>query len=295
MDIKTMKSESELWAEFWQERRGEGAAFSLGALARKASVSPAFLSKVFSGQKAMPSRLRDQFFDLLAVEPVDRARLEWSLVLDSTPEALRPRVAEFAVRDILQHGDERPKLVQDPNKWTLLSDWWNIAILELSSCEDFESDSAWIARKLGVPERKITEALRKLLMHGLLAINEEGELFKQESLLSFSPTRSREVVRRYHQQHMRNAMKQLEVRADQNSFQRRNISGVTFTIPRNRVADLVSRVNEFLGEVMHEYSADSPEEVYHLAVQAFPLSVESNEMQPEIKPNKKDEWRGASA
>lgn len=265
-------SEAKLWGEFWQRRRNEGVAFSLGALARKASVSPAFLSKVFSGQKQMPARLREQFFQLLEVDPMDRARLEWSLVLGASPDSLQKQILEIAERDIKNQSFQRPKLVQDPNAWTLLRDWWNVAILELSSCEDFQSDPAWIARRIGVAERKISESIRKLMMHGLLSVTEEGRFFKTESHLSFSPTRSREVVRRYHQQHMRNAIRLLEERKDQNAYKKRNVSGITFTIPRDRVPELLERVNEFLSTTMEEFSSGAPEEVYHLAVQAFSLS-----------------------
>ncbi len=265
-------TESGLWRTFWHRRRGEGAAFSLGAMARKSSVSTAFLSKVFSGQKAMPARLREPFFEILDVSSVDRARLEWAIVMESLPDEIRARTKSYAEKDILSQQYSRPKLVSNPETWTLLNHWWNIAILELCTCEDFDSDPKWISERIGISEEKTNEAIRKLILHGLMSVDEDGFLYKTDQHISFSPTRSREVIRRYHKQHLRNAIQHLEEKTDQNSFSKRNISGITIGVNRDRLDELVARVDDFLGEIAQEFTNDTADEVYHVAVQAFPLA-----------------------
>ena len=58
------------------------------------------------------------------------------------------------------------------DEFAVISDWYNLAILEAMKLKDFQPDAAWIAKKFGVNLNQIKSAVERLKRLGILQIKD---------------------------------------------------------------------------------------------------------------------------
>lgn len=154
----------------------------------------------------------------------------------------------------------------------LLKNWFYIALLEYSLCKDFKEDFDFLAKKFLVPKNEIQKALHELEQEGYL-IRKNGVLEKQNKKMRIPTTRSRQLIRNFHIQMLDRAKYQLQTKTDKESFDRRLVTGYTISTNTKQLAKAKIILEKALIEVSTLLSQGSPNEVYQLQLQLFPLSV----------------------
>lgn len=152
-----------------------------------------------------------------------------------------------------------------------LSHWFYPAIRELAARVDFDEDPTWIAARI-VPKinaKQAKAAVSTLEKLGLLVRNEAGRLVRGDASITTGHEVRSVVVPAYHLQMIERAAKAVEAF----SPDERDVSALTVCIQERTLLDLKAKIRRFREEMLDRCdSEESPERVYQLCIQLFPLS-----------------------
>lgn len=268
--MQRQKSSVEILKEHLARKQEKNPAYSLRALARDLKVSPSYVAAIFGGRKALaPNRVRE-IGAKLEMDDLNVAVLKRALLLEQLSEDERA---------LLQTTEGSPTSLQfleqfreeGRQNFKLWSQWYHIAILDLSTTASFQSDAGWIARKLGLTLAEATRALEFLVTSGFL-VEREGRLVKADELLRLPTVRSHQTVRDYHKQLMAKAVETMNRATTPEDFERRLISGLVIAANPAKIAEARMRLNVVLHEIAEMLSEGECTELYQLGTQFFPLT-----------------------
>lgn len=252
---------------YFERKRLTNPQYSLRALARDLDVSPAYASTILSGKKALPeSRLKD-FISVLDLDDIAVLQLKKLIMPEEVP-VKKEETQVFSEEDKSFFSKYRPL---DKKKYEILNEWYNIAIMDLTTCVDFKNDSAWISKKLKITQLEVEIAIDNLTRLGLLVV-EDGMLKKSEGKLRFPTKNSQSVIRKFHKQMIKKAADELDQREEDTAFNERLITGSTFAINPDKISLLKEKLQEALYEASALGSEGDCHGVYQLNIQFFPLT-----------------------
>lgn len=248
----------------FESRKVNNPKYSLRAFSRDIKISPGFLSEVMQSKKKIS---------------VDKAmeigqRLGWSwresqillqtsqLGLAKSKRAQKFLKLEISNSEALYGKFERLKVTQ----FSSVSNWYCMAILEMTELPSFKADPKLIAQQLGIQTQEADVAFEKLKAADFIAQNPDGRWVKKINA-SVKDTPSIAEIRKFHRQHLVNAAQALEEQAPEN----RNISGITMAINSKRIPEALELIREFRSRMSSLLETGEKDKVYHLAIQLFQL------------------------
>lgn len=248
------------------ERVARNPSYSLRAFARNLGVSHAYLSMLLNGKRRIPVHQALRFSQLAGLSETEskslvascrEAALERfeSAGARTTPRTARPTLEYYR----LQLDDFR-----------MLSEWYHVAILDLTQLENFRSEPRWIAERLGLKTSEVGAAVRRLVRLGMLDVSAEPWK-KSHSHVEVFPLRSEEAVRRFHLQMLEKAKESMSCQS-QEAFEAREIGGTTTAVNPARLQEAKRRIRKFRRSLMGYVTQGHCTELYQLNVQFFPLT-----------------------
>lgn len=263
--MKSMKPH-QILKQFFDRKKEQNSAYSLRALARDAEVSPAFVSGILSGKKKIPVGKLEKFGEVLEIDATSIRSIKKAIAFDGMDEEI--------FRDIVSGGVRQDTNLFKPlprKKISLLSKWYYVAVLDLMTCHQFQSDETWISRKLGLLPSETKEAL--LVLKKLNLIEEEKGLLKKKiKKIRFTTTQSQVEIRQFHKQMIQKALQELEFKTSTLDFNRRLIAGITLSASKKAIKKAKHKLSDVLHEIANELMDDTCDEVYQLNLQFFPLT-----------------------
>ena len=244
-----MTQAQEFLTSEYEKRKKLNASFSLRSFAKWLGVSPAQLSQMMAGKRAITPESLTKIVDRVGVSPSERHDLLASLVSPQTPVST-----------------ERQRLADD--EFRLFADWYHLAILSLTKTKGAKADPRWIARRLGISVDDANKALSRLLR---LKIIETSPNFRQISqpfeVTSDIPS---EAIRRYHKQNLELAASKIETVA----LELRQYQSVALPLKPSQIPAFKKMIDQFLDRASEsaDSSLSASAEIYHLNVQLFPVS-----------------------
>jgi len=231
-----------LKSEFAQ-RKQRNASYSLRAFARDLGLSHTYLSLIFHGKRNISPTVLSKF-------------LEEDVEVFS--KCVRNKTSSYHYADL--------------DHFSLISEWYHIAILELSSLDDFRATPKWIAKKLGLNLHEAQLALDRLKRLGHLVKSTKQKWKKAQKKLFFEPGTPNKYIRKFHRQMI---LKALDVLDSNQPIECRDITSVTLTGDPKRIAGAKKKIEKFRKE-LSRYMANGDgdgdgDRIYQLNVQLFPL------------------------
>jgi uncharacterized protein (TIGR02147 family) len=201
----------------------------------------------------------------------DESRYFDMLVLFSNASSMEEK--NFYQRILSELRPDRQFSTLDLDRIRFISDWYHIAILEMTYLKDFNSDPQWIRLRLGdsVNESQVKDAIDRLIRLDLLKVTEMGLKKSQDSLES--PTDiPNAALREFHAQMIRKALEALERQA----IQDREVSSQTMAISKERLPEAKMMIRKFRRDMSKFLQTDQNDGVYQLNIQLFDvLGVQS--------------------
>lgn len=223
-------------------------------LNRKRTLRPSLGSKVSSDYRQKGKFTEDEarYFDMLVLFRLAKTSDEkkfYQQVLAS----LRPD-QEFSTLQL--------------DQLRLISDWYHVAILEMTFLKNFKSDSKWIQKRLGdtVTEGQIKEAINRLIRLGLLQQTPEG--LKKTTVHLATPTDqfSREL-QSFHAQLIQKAIVSLQTQ----SIEERDVTGYTMVTTSEKIKEAKKMIRDFRRQLGQFLETPNGESLYQLNIQLFSL------------------------
>lgn len=239
---------------------------SLRAVAGRLNISPSYWSKILRGQRPLPENLLPRVVKVLSMDTHQTARLQRTILQTIEERKLAPVTGVHTKRDT-SPVDEFKTLKQE-DYW-LLEEWYLIPILNLFTVSGFSQTTEEIARRLGISKDTAANAVSRLSLKGYL--KENGTTLERTDMQVRFPTdRSHSSIRKFHQEMITKARKELDAPA---AFDSRLISALNFT-------GSSAKLNEarlILEEAMYRAAKlmaeeEVTDEVYQLNLQIFPLT-----------------------
>lgn len=255
--------------KFFLAKQKINAKYSLRSLARDLDLTPAFVSRLLNGKQEIPLQRLGQFAKVLQMDTLSIKELKFAIARNFLNE-LGLTTKDFAVSEKTStlSYDDRPQTLKE---MSVLSPWYNVSIMEMTTCEGFKMDIPWIAKRLGIEKDQVQKSITYLVNSGYLA-EENGTLVKTSKKIRLATAKSIDIVRGYHKSMVELAIKDMQQKTDDKSFEQRLITSTSIAANSKNIP----RAKEKLAEVQLEIAEilrDGPcDEVLDLTLILFPLT-----------------------
>lgn len=234
-------------------------------------MSASKLSEVMNGRREISPRAALKLTQALKL---DTGEAGLFLDLVDWHQKKNPLVRALA-KDRLEKREETSGFRElDLDTFKVIADWHHFAILELTEVKGFKSQPSWIAKRLGLPEADIIQAIERLLELNLLVKNSKGELHQTRENLATPTDIPSQAIRAHHSQLLMRADKALEdvVVAE------RDFSAITLSFDPAEIRAIKQEIREFRRRLIQRIqSSESRSRLYCLTIQFFPLDQQELE------------------
>jgi uncharacterized protein (TIGR02147 family) len=237
----------------YEEARTKNSAFSIRAFSKRVGISPATLSLVLNGKRAVSSKMIQKISDRLALDPRERAEL--------FEKPVKPKTVPKQ-QNLIQY------LRLSADQYQVIADATSFAFLNLLETKGFKNDSKWIAKRLKTSPKIIQETIERLLR--LDMIKKDGSTYvRVKSRYRTTDDVASSSLKASHSQTLELAQKSLY----EDAIEYRDFGWLTFPMSKSTISsakELIRKFNDDLLELVENHG--EADEVYRFSTQLFPLT-----------------------
>jgi uncharacterized protein (TIGR02147 family) len=226
--------------------------YSIRSFARKLDTTPGTLSLVMLGKRAVSKKFAEKISDKLLLDPQERSEVLGKFLqknLSTVPE------------------EDYIKLSSD--QFNVVGEWQHFAILNLIKTKGFNSDPTWIADRLGLSKKKVSECIERMLRLELITQETDGTIKRCSSKYRTPDDVVSLSMRKSHHETLELAHQSLE----QNTIDERDFTWVTFAFDPQKMKEAKALIRKFEDEFLEVVQDQSTmTEVYRMAIQLIPLT-----------------------
>ncbi len=249
--------------EAWNESKTRNSAYSLRALARDLDVSPTSLSLILNKKRPLTIDSAIKWATVLKLS-AEKKQLFLESVTRDSEQRLNPNNRKL---NQLEEKIQYMQLTLD--QFSLISDWYHLAILNLVSLKSFEHNQKWICGQLGITKVQCAEAIERLVRLDLLEIKDKKFIRTATNINTPSNIPS-EAIKNFHRQNIQRAISSI----DDTEVDERDISSIMMPIDKNKLAEAKKMITNFRRELSIFLKEEQGDQVYSLNIQLFPQNVE---------------------
>lgn len=233
----------------FEARRARNPAYSLRAFAKQLAVDHSTLSQILRGRRPLTDKQVSRLGERLGLGP--------------------ELIAPFLTTAPKKPKDKKALSLET---FEVLSQWQHAAILELTHVKDFQPDSRWIARTLGLTVHEVNVAIVRLIQLGLLELKSRTSWVDHSERLALSHDALTEVaLQKIHRETHELALRSME----QTSPTRRAQTSFTVAVNTKRLPQVLERIEKFRRSLeAFVRDDDQPDDVYRIEISVFPLTPE---------------------
>jgi transcriptional regulator with XRE-family HTH domain len=227
--------------------------YSLRAFARSLDISHATLSHILAGRRKLTSKMIKRIGHTLGMDPAELASY----------------VAESAAGAGQRGLDGYPEMNLDT--FSVISEWYHDAIMELTHLKNFQDDPRWIARVLGVTVSEVNLAVERLQKLNLLEIkNGKWRDLSPCNTTPLDPSFTATALKKYQKKILSLSTAAI---GDVAKIDREHVSNM-LSIQKSDLPEVRKRITKFRSQLAAflQKKNKTPNEVYQLSVSFFPLT-----------------------
>lgn len=248
-------------------RCARNARYSLRAFARDLEMAPARLSDVLRGRYGLSQEAALKVGGKLGWTQAEQSHFV-DLVQREHARAKKDKIA--ATERLRALVPQHQQLTLDA--FTVIADWYHYAILELCLVEGFQSNSKWIARKLGISLHTVDGALARLKRLELIE-EFKGQLRPCESFTASPTGVPSEALKKFHTQILEKAISAIRFQ----SIDERDFSAIILAFNRKQIREAQEMITQFRRAFDKKFGKSKKKNaVYCLSTQFFRLQENIN-------------------
>jgi uncharacterized protein (TIGR02147 family) len=264
--------------------KAEDRDFSVRSLAEQTGFSSAYFPMVLKGERGMSAEALAQILPRLQLTRSEARHLE-NLVKLGTYESQEPKL-EIMGRLSRNSAYQR----RNPNEAELFryaSRWYHMAIRELATLQEFQSDPKWIqdCLKVKIPLRAIDEAISFLLEAGYLQKDKSGRISAaSKETVRTEGTIFTGALAQAHKQMFSLATDSIE----DTPPEERNLVGITVPLNSSHFAAARDILNRAINEIAaldqkpgQPASRENDNRIYQVELALFPLTKAKRDQENE--------------
>jgi hypothetical protein len=231
------------------DRVGKNPRYSLRAFAGVLAHDPSSVSQFLSGKRAPSRNAVVEICQRLSATPRDLKLIGVAPGINDTDEAFQLSIDTFSV----------------------MSDWYHFAVLELTFVENFKSDPAWIASQLKISVVEARAAIERLLRLGLLKAEGDTLIKTHAVITNDSGINSSAANKELQRQVINKALKAI----DEVAQNEKEISSMTMPIDPKNLGKASELTKAYRRDMCALLATGEMSQVYNLAIQLYPVSKKS--------------------
>ncbi|WP_413582714.1 DUF4423 domain-containing protein [Bdellovibrio sp. HCB288] len=249
----------DLLALDYHNKRTKNHRFSKRSYATQLEISSGRLGDLLSGRRTVNAAECERFLKVSGLSAEQKIAFQ-----------------KFVINEARNFKDRRKK-VSTPSgrllsleEFEIISDWEYFSFMALAESSVFKSDVAWIAKKLGLTQKRVEEVIGNLHRSGFVTIDlETGSIKNVHQFLATLTDIPSEVIKNASAQHLQRAMEKLfAIDVDA-----REVTTLTLPIDRGNMKDFKAMIRRWKSELVEFASKQNTNEVYDLNIQFVPVSV----------------------
>lgn len=257
---------AKLLRDFFARKKASQSSFSLRSFAKTMKVSPSFLSAILQGKKPIPLARIEQIAKILDLDLLALSEFKRTLA----QQVLNEHNISVDVHGPTVHSASKKYRPAPKIQFSILANWYHVAILDLCTCSHFQKDNDWIAKQLGITNYQVEFALKRLLALGVLAETKHGYK-KVTAKIRLAYHESHPDIRKFHAQMIEKAQDELKHKTSPEDFKKREITSITIATNPKNVQRARLKLTETLHEIAEILSEGETTELYQINAQLFTL------------------------
>lgn len=261
----------------FEARTAANARYSLRAFARDLGVGASQLSEIFNGRCGMSRKTAESLAKKLNLSPTECERFCTLVELEHARSERQKDIAAIKLKS-LESAAQFQEIELEYFK--VISDWYHLAILELTSLKDFEPTVRWCARALDLPEPVVSQAVVRLKRLGLLQ-DHKGTWIDTSELISTPNDIPSQTVRAFHKQILEAALRSLIT----DPVEDREFAALLFSMRKEDLPKAKTMLRNFRRKITTELTdTKEKDSLYCLALQLFEPKGSGSLLGKEIAP-----------
>lgn len=237
-----------LWLQKqFTERCKKNPRYSLRAFAKHLNLDASSLSQILSGKRPVSKNLVGGICAQLSAGP--RELQAFGLINVPT-------------------GEGQTYLQVSLDTFSVISEWYHYAILELTFVSGFKTDSKWIARKLSITVEEAKAAIERLKRLGLV-LEENGSLVKSSKLIT---NHSNVNTSAAHKELQKQFIEKALLAVDEVVSEEKDITSMTMAINEENLEKARELIKKFRRDMCALLEDGEQSRVYNLGIQLYPIS-----------------------
>ena len=195
-----------------EEKVRKNPAFSLRAFARDAGLSPSHISRALSGQKRLSASAAHLISQSLVLNAREVAYFQTLIELEKSKDSVKGQGFQNEKRllkSLAQQQRGRVKILS-LEVFQAISNWYHFAIVALAGTKNFQSNSNWVAQRLGIKALDARFAVDRLIQLGLLEEKNGVWTVVDNGAISTTDDFKSAAIQENHRQHLGLAEKALD-------------------------------------------------------------------------------------
>lgn len=247
----------------FESRSSRNSRYSLRAYSRDLGISPTSLSLILSGQQGLSKPQAEKLARQIGFNK-EQQRMFIDLV--ECAHARSSKVRDLARVRLIKHDTSGSSLQLD--QFRMISDWYHLAILELTALPIFKSNVTWIAKSLGITREQAEQGVDRLKKLEFLE-EVDGVLKQTQDFMATPSGVPSAAIKSFHHQ----LLKKAEAALDEQSVEERDFSSVIFGMDEKDMDWAKEKMREFRRELMARLENNPKKNnVYCLNMNLFRLS-----------------------
>ncbi len=232
------------------ERCRKNSKYSLRAFAKSLGIGPSALSDMLNNKRA--------------ITPASIERLGLAMGLELS------EVQKFTQKGKLKEKSDYQQLTIDT--FSIISDWYHYAILELMKVKGFKNDLSWIAKTLNISKTEANSAFERLSRVGLIKIDKNGKW--QDTSGGYTTNIESSILTSAAHKKLQKQVLELSIKALESlPTDIRNHTTMTVSVNPKKLPIAIKKIKEFRRGLSEFFESDKEvSEVYQLAISLFPVS-----------------------
>ena len=230
-----------------ETRMGRNSSYSLRAFARDLNLHPARLSLVLSGKKGLSRKAAEEIATRLGL-----SKSEIEEFMDQVDSVhCRSKVAknQAAARMKERYSVQPAAYSLSLDAFQIISDWYHLALVELLRIKKSQHNAQWLAKKLGITEFQVTQALERLLRLELIEEKDGRFEVTQDFMLTTDGIPS-EAIKKAHEQILKKAIDALYLQP----VSKRDFYSHIFLAQSQDLPEIGQKVRTFIQDLTVTYS-----------------------------------------
>jgi uncharacterized protein (TIGR02147 family) len=253
---------------YFSTRKRSNPAFSHRVFARQAGFKTSnFMHLVMAGKRNLTKDSMTKIAIAMKLKKREWEYLE-NLVFYCQSETVKDRELYLTRLNTIRKGAFFKQLGGDHYEY--IANWLNPVVRELAGISGRNVDESRISARIAahVTPAEVRKSLNLLMRLGMLTRTADGGYKQTDSLLSTGPGITGIAAAQYHIGTMALAAEAIE----RFKSQEREFVGMTLGVSRQTFERIRERMWEFRQEVLAMADDPSPEQVYQLSIQLFPMT-----------------------